>query len=546
MYHGYLSCAVLRGFREFPQGEVMHVTFYGAVREVTGSMHLVCSEDDRILLDCGMFQGQRKEAALKNRGMPVDPAMLTNMVLSHAHIDHSGRIPLLTRKAFSGRIFCTRVTADACAFLLPDSAKIQESDAQYLNYKTVRNTLARIKSGNGGNLSQKGMDEIKKLLKNGTHGLNNEVIDGIIEKFNLNGIEPLYSCADAEQSLSSFEGIPYRREIAIGKDLTCRFYEAGHILGSAMSVIKYRGNGQSKTNCYSGDIGRFSMPIIRDPALDFAEEDREIDLLIMESTYGNRVHEPVEDLKPRLKRILNETIARGGTVLIPSFAYGRTQELLYIIHELYNEGSVVRVPVWVDSPLASNITEVFGQHPEVYDQETHDTFLSKGENPFNFGQVNFTRSVEESIELTRDERPHIVISASGMCEAGRILHHLRYKIHNGKNTILVVGYMAEHTLGRRILEEGKKYQEAGRKGDAPVLRFFNKEYPLRARVEKIGGFSAHGDKNDMLRFLQESNLTIKKIAIVHGEEEQSLAFSDFLEGHGYSTLVPRFGQTVTV
>ena len=524
----------------------MHVTFYGAVREVTGSMHLVCSEDDRILLDCGMFQGQRKEAALKNRGMPVDPAMLTNMVLSHAHIDHSGRIPLLTRKAFSGRIFCTRVTADACAFLLPDSAKIQESDAQYLNYKTVRNTLARIKSGNGGNLSQKGMDEIKKLLKNGTHGLNNEVIDGIIEKFNLNGIEPLYSCADAEQSLSSFEGIPYRREIAIGKDLTCRFYEAGHILGSAMSVIKYRGNGQSKTICYSGDIGRFSMPIIRDPALDFAEEDREIDLLIMESTYGNRVHEPVEDLKPRLKRILNETIARGGTVLIPSFAYGRTQELLYIIHELYNEGSVVRVPVWVDSPLASNITEVFGQHPEVYDQETHDTFLSKGENPFNFGQVNFTRSVEESIELTRDERPHIVISASGMCEAGRILHHLRYKIHNGKNTILVVGYMAEHTLGRRILEEGKKYQESGRKGDAPVLRFFNKEYPLRARVEKIGGFSAHGDKNDMLRFLQESNLTIKKIAIVHGEEEQSLAFSDFLEGHGYSTLVPRFGQTVTV
>ncbi|MDR3631096.1 MAG: MBL fold metallo-hydrolase [Desulfocapsaceae bacterium] len=524
----------------------MHVTFMGAVREVTGSMHLVCTEEDKVLLDCGMFQGRRKEASLKNRVMPIDPSMLTNMVLSHAHIDHSGRIPLLTRKDFGGRIFCTRATADACAFLLPDSAKIQESDAQYLNYKIARNILSRIKSGNGGTLSPQKMDEIKKLLKNGVHGLNNEEINKIIAKFDLNGIEPLYSCADAEQSLGSFEGIPYRREVTIGRDLTCRFYEAGHILGSAMSILKYRGNGQSKTLCYSGDIGRFSMPIIRDPALDFAPEDRQIDLLIMESTYGNRVHEPVEDLKPRLKRILNETIARGGTVLIPSFAYGRTQELLYILHELYDEGSVAKVPVWVDSPLAANITTVFGQHPEVYDQDTHDTFLSKGKNPFSFGQVNFIRSVEESIDLTREERPHIVISASGMCEAGRILHHLRYKIHNEKNTILIVGYMAEHTLGRRILEEGKRYQEAGRKGDAPLLRFFNKEYPLRARVEKIGGFSAHGDKNDMLRFLQESNLAVKKIAIVHGDEDQSLAFSDFLAGHGYAALVPRRGETITV
>jgi metallo-beta-lactamase family protein len=524
----------------------MQVTFYGAVREVTGSMHLVGTEEDKVLLDCGMFQGRRKEAALKNRAMPIDPALLTNMVLSHAHIDHSGRIPLLTKRDFSGRIFCTRVTADACAFLLPDSAKIQESDAEYLNYKTVRNTLVRIKSGNGGVLPQQEMDAIKSLLKNGVHGLNNEAINGIIAKYDLNGIAPLYSCADAEQSLASFEGVPYRREIDIGRDLTCRFYEAGHILGSAVSMIKYRGNGQAKTLCYSGDIGRFSMPIIRDPALDFAEEDRQIDLMILESTYGNRVHEPVEDLKPRLRRILNETVARGGSVLIPSFAYGRTQELLYIIHELYDEGSVVRVPVWVDSPLAANITTVFGQHPEAYDQETHDTFLSKGENPFSFRQVNFTRSVEESIELTRDERPHIVISASGMCEAGRILHHLRYKIHNEKNTILIVGYMAEHTLGRRILEEGKRYQEAGRKGEAPVLRFFNKDYPLRARVEKIGGFSAHGDKNDILRFLQQSNLSIKKIAIVHGEEDQSLAFSDFLQGHGYTTVVPRVGQTINL
>ena len=524
----------------------MHVTFFGAVREVTGSMHLVCTEEDKVLLDCGMFQGRRKEAAEKNKVIPFDPAMLTNMILSHAHIDHSGRIPVLTRNEFNGRVFCTRATADACAFLLPDSAKIQESDAQYLNYKTVRNTLARIKSGNGDSLAKEEMDGIKKLLKNNTHALNNEAINDIIAKFELNCIEPLYSSADAEQALDCFEGIPYRREIVVGKDLTCTFYEAGHILGSAMSVLRYRGNGQSKTICYSGDIGRFSKPIIRDPALDFAEKDRDIDLLIMESTYGNREHEPVEDLKPRLKRILNETIARGGTVLIPSFAYGRTQELLYIIHELYDEGSVTRVPVWVDSPLAANITTVFGQHPEVYDQETQDTFLRKGENPFSFAQVNFTRSVEDSIELTREERPHIVISASGMCEAGRILHHLRYKIHNEKNTILIVGYMAENTLGRRILEEGRRHEEGGRRGEAPILRFFNKEYPLRARVEKIGGFSAHADKNEMLRFLKESNLQVKRIALVHGEEDQSLAFSDFLGSHGFTAFVPRRGQTISV
>jgi metallo-beta-lactamase family protein len=524
----------------------MHVTFFGAVREVTGSMHLLGTDDDKILLDCGMFQGRRKEAAEKNRVMPFDPALLTNMLLSHAHVDHSGRIPVLTRKKFSGRIFCTRATADACAYLLPDSAKIQESDAQYLNYKTVRNTMARIRSGNGGTPSREDMEAIKKILKSNTHTLNEEAINKLIGRYDLNCVEPLYSCADAEASLSSFEGIPYRKEVTIGKDLICTFYEAGHILGSAMSVIKHKVNGMQKTVCYSGDVGRFTKPILRDPTLDFAEADREIDLLILESTYGNREHEPVEDLKPRLRKVLNDTFSRGGTVLIPSFAFGRTQELLYIIHELYDEGGVKRVPVWVDSPLAANITAVFGQHPEVYDQETHDTFLRKGENPFSFGQVNFTRSVEDSIELTREDRPHIVISASGMCEAGRILHHLRYKIHNAKNTVLIVGYMAENTLGRRILEEGARYEEAGRKGEAPILRFFNKEYPLRAKVEKIGGFSAHGDKNDMLRFLKESNLRVKRIAIVHGEEDQSLAFSDFLGTKGFATIVPRLGETVSV
>jgi metallo-beta-lactamase family protein len=524
----------------------MFVTFFGAVREVTGSMHLVTTEKDRILLDCGMFQGRRKEAAEKNNVMPFDPSILTNMILSHAHIDHSGRTPLLTKKDFNGQIFSTRATADACKYLLPDSAKIQESDAKYLNYKTVKRALGEMQSKNG-KLSKSEAKELKaSFKKKNSHRINDKNVNAFIARYGLKHVDPLYSIKDADHALTLFEGMPYRDEISIGHDMTCKFYEAGHILGSAMSIVKYSGNGVSKTICYSGDIGRFEKPIIRNPALDFEEEDRDIDLLIMESTYGDREHEPVIDLKPRLREVLNRTIKRGGSVLIPSFAFGRTQELLYFLHELYNEGSVPKVPVWVDSPLATNITQVFGEHPEVYDADTHETFLKNGKNPFSFPQVNFTQSVEDSINLTRETKPHIVISASGMCEAGRVLHHLRYKIHNPKNTILVVGYMAENTLGRRILEEGTKFEKAGRKGDAPKMKFYGKEYPLLASVTKIGGFSAHGDRNEMLKFLKESNLNIKKIAVVHGEEKQSLAFKGFLEENGFSAFVPKRGETVTV
>jgi len=525
----------------------MYITFYGAVREVTGSMHLLTTENDRILLDCGMFQGRRKESNRKNRVLPFDPAILTNLVLSHAHIDHSGRIPLLTKRGFRGRIFCSRTTADACEYLLPDSAHIQESDANYLNYKTVRSALTQLKtsSGNKKNVSRE-LKEIKNLLKKGRHKLDVDAIGEVMHKYRLESVEPLYTTQDAQEALGSFDGRPYRRPIPIGTDTTCTFYDAGHILGSSISVIHSKENGENFTVCYTGDIGRFEKPILKDPTLEFAGEDRDVDLLIMESTYGNRAHEPVIDLKPRLKEVLTETFERGGTVLIPSFAYGRTQELLYVIHDLYNSGEVQRVPVYVDSPLATNITKVFGEHPEVYDTETHDTFLEKGQNPFSFKQVHFTASVEESIALMREEKPHIVISASGMCEAGRILHHLRYKIHNEKNTILIVGYMAQNTLGRRILEKGLEYEASGRNGKPPILKFLNKEYPLSARVVKIGGFSAHGDKNEMLKFLKESNLNVKRIAVVHGEEDQSLSFAGFLEKEGYSTFVPKAGESFEI
>lgn len=524
----------------------MHITFYGAVREVTGSMHLLSTEKDRILLDCGMYQGRRKTAAEKNRVLPFDPDIITNMVLSHAHIDHSGRIPLITRNGFNGRIFCTRATADACGYLLPDSAHIQESDAEYLNYKTVRSALSRMRPGKDGQTSKRELQDIKKLLKSNKHGLNAEVINDYIRRFHLEKVEPLYTTADADRALRAFEGIPYRSPATLGDNITCTLFEAGHILGSAITMIRYNGNGKSRTVCFSGDIGRYDKPILRDPASQFDGLGSDVDLMIMESTYGNREHEPVIDLRPRLKQVLNETFGQGGTVLIPSFAYGRTQELLYVIHELYDAGEVPAMPVYVDSPLATNITRVFGEHPEVYDRETHETFLRQGKNPFAFRQVQFTPNVEASMALMREEKPHIVISASGMCEAGRILHHLRYKIHNPRNTILIVGYMANHTLGRRILEQGTGYEKSGRKGDPPIVKILNKEYPLKARVVKLGGFSAHGDRNEMVRFLKQSNLNVKKIAVVHGEEDQSLAFSEHLKAEGFDAMVPRVGETLTI
>ena len=525
----------------------MNITFYGAVREVTGSMHLLTTEHDRILLDCGMFQGRRKETREKNAVIPFDPRILTNVVLSHAHIDHSGRLPLLTKHDFSGRIICTRATAAACEYLLLDSAHIQESDADYLNYKTVRSALqmmeTSIKAKKG---SKKGTDRLIKILKKNGRKPDVETVNELIDRYHLEGVSPLYTVTDAQEALSFFDGYPYLHPVSIGQEMTCTLYDAGHILGSAFSLIRVRDNGRNFTIGFTGDMGRFDKPIINDPTLNFDEQDREVDLLILESTYGNRLHEPVVDLKPRLKQVLVDTYDRGGTILIPSFAFGRTQELLYVLHELYNENEVPRFPVYVDSPLATKITRVFAEHPEVYDQETHQAFLQQGQNPFQFDQVNFVGSVQESMALNRDETPHIVVSASGMCEAGRILHHLRYKIHNSKNTILIVGYMAQHTLGRRILEQGEEYEKSGRKGKAPLLRFMNKEYPLKAQVVKLGGFSAHADKDEMRRFLQESNLKVKRIALVHGEEDQTLAFADDLRNNGFAVVVPRKGETLNV
>ncbi len=523
----------------------MDVTFHGAVREVTGSMHVLTTAADRVILDCGMFQGRRKESEAKNRILPFDPQIVTNVVLSHAHIDHSGRIPLLVKDGFNGRVVCTRATTSACNYLLPDSAHIQESDADYLNYKTVRGSLNQMKPSNRKKMNVGSrLADVKKVLKKNRHELDAGVINDFMDQLHLEKIQPLYTSADAQNALASFDGYPYRYPVAIGSNMTCSFYDAGHILGSAISMIRIEDNGHPITVCYSGDLGRFDKPIVRNPTLNFEEQHRDVDLLIMESTYGNRSHEPVEALKPKLEKILVETNNRRGTVLIPAFAFGRTQELLYVLHELYDEKAVPRIPIYVDSPLAINMTRVFGEHPEVYDRDAQEAFLKDGKNPFFFDQVHFVTSVEESMRLNREKKPHIVLAASGMCEAGRILHHLRYKIHDEKNTILIVGFMAQNTLGRRIIDQGTAYEQSGRSGPPPILKFLNKTYPLKAHVKSLGGFSAHGDKQELLRFINESNLNIKRIAVVHGEEDQALAFAGHLRQAGYPVLVPKRGETI--
>lgn len=527
----------------------MIVTFQGAVREVTGSMHLISVNRDHVLLDCGMFQGRRKESDMKNRVLPIDPKMITNMLLSHAHIDHSGRIPVLTKNGFTGRIICTRTTADMCKYLLLDSAHIQESDADYLNYKKLRNHLYKIGERGRSKLTEKKKSAIKKQLKKERHGLNSDAISQMMDQYGLDKILPLYSSEQARQALTSFDAYPYKTPVTIGRGMTATFFDAGHILGSSICMINYQENGQKHTVCYTGDIGRFHRPILRDPTLTFPEEFSQVDLLIMESTYGDRLHGPVDDQKEKMKAVIIDTVEKGGSLLIPAFAFGRTQDMVYLLHELYDNDEVPRVPVYVDSPLASKLTSVFGEHPETFDRDTHETFLEQGKNPFIFKELRYTESVEESMEIMRDDRPHIVISSSGMCEAGRILHHLRHKIHNAKNTIMLVGYTARHTLGRRILELGTN-GEGDEKGPAtdqvPEVKILGKAYPLHAKVVKLDGFSAHADRNEITTFLDRSNLAIKKIAIVHGEEDQSLALEKHLTQHGYKTMVPHVGQTLVV
>lgn len=464
----------------------MRIDFLGAVRTVTGSMHLLHVNGSRILLECGLFQGHRQEAFQRNRNLPFDATKVDALVLSHAHIDHSGNIPNLVRSGFRGNIYATFATRDLCSIMLRDSAHIMEADVAYVN---------------------------KKRRRQGEPP-----------------VEPTYTVEDATQSLKYFIGMDYERRVMIAPGVTLTFYDAGHILGSAFCALDITEDGRSYRLLFTGDVGRFDLPILRDPQVV-----PEVDYLIIESTYGSRLHGTIQDAEKALERVVNETYARGGKVIIPSFSVGRTQEIVYALKRLREANRIPELPIFVDSPLSVNATEVFRLHPEYYDEEAYG-FVAAHQDPFGFEKLRYIRAVEESKALNTQDEPMIIISASGMCEAGRILHHLKNNIEDSRHTVLFVGFQAEHTLGRRILE---------RQEEVPI---FGERYRLRAHVESIDGYSAHADRNELLSYVQQLNPSrLKRVFIIHGEEEASFALAEGLEALGVrKTKVPAPGERVKV
>jgi len=464
----------------------MRLTFWGAARTVTGSMHLLEVNDTKILLDCGLYQGKRQLSYERNLNFPFNPKEIDVLVLSHAHIDHSGNIPNLVRQGFRGNIYTTHASRDLCAAMLEDSARIQEQDIGYLN---------------------------KKRRRKGEPPL-----------------EPLYTVKDALATLPYFIGVPYHRPIPIAPGVTLTLYDAGHILGSAIVVLDIDEQGAGRKRLvFSGDLGRPGLAILRDP--EFIDR---ADYLIMESTYGNRYHETFEDATQKLREISIRAFKQRGRLLVPSFAVGRTQELVYRLNQLRSRHKIPEFPIYVDSPLAVNVTEIFRLHPECYDEETRK-FMAANDHrsPFGFHLLRYVRSVEDSKALNFAPDPIMIIAASGMCEGGRILHHLKNHISDPKAIVLFVGYQAENTLGRRILD-----------GVSPV-RIFGDMYEVRAQVERIDGYSAHADRTELLDWANHfERKQLKRVFLVHGEEEGYMGLKSGLEQMGFGNVtVPDRGDS---
>lgn len=463
----------------------MRLTFVGAAREVTGSAHIVEIGARTILLDCGLFQGRRSEVAAKNRKLPHDVAKLDAVVLSHAHIDHAGRIPFLVAEGYRGSVHCTPATRDLCEVMLADSAHIQEKDAQHL--------------------ARRGRE----------------------------AVPPLYALRDVSTTMTQMQPHRYHERFEVVPGVTATFVDAGHILGSASVTLEWEEGGARRRLGFSGDVGRTGLPIIRDPV---PVED--VDWLIMESTYGDRDHASVAGARDDLARIVTETVAKGGRVLIPSFAVGRTQEILYDLHQLSHEGRIPRVPVIIDSPLASEATEVFRENSGDFDDSEPMVRRHDGDLPalFDFDLVQFTPDVEDSKAMMRKQGPMIVIAASGMCESGRILHHLGHSAGDPRATILIVGFQAEHTLGRRIVERRE------------MIKVFGDEIPLRARVEVLNGYSAHADRTELgawLDAVRASSARLTDVFLVHGERKAQDALQERLAARGYAVQTPEPGHSVT-
>lgn len=457
----------------------MEIEFFGAAREVTGSCHVLRVGGKTILLDCGMFQGRRSETRESNRRLPVPVGAVDAVILSHAHIDHSGRLPFLVKGGYAGPIYCTPATRDLCAIMLADSANIQQRDAEFL------------------------------------------------AKRQREYVEPLYDGADVAATMRRMRPMPFEEPFDVVEGVRATFVEAGHILGSASVVLECSEGGRIRRLVFSGDVGRAGLPIIRDPVPPAGA-----DVVIMESTYGNRDHEPPEGTRKLLGDVVRETAARGGRVLIPAFAVGRTQEIVYDLHALARAQEIPPLPIYIDSPLATDATTVFAMHPDAYD--AGEDLVATTRDLFHFELVSYTRDVQQSKALNAITAPIIIIAASGMAETGRILHHLAHGASDPRNTILIVGFMAEHTLGRRIVERRAE------------IKVFGEMIPLRARVEILNGYSAHADRTELRSWIRRvrGEGPAPVTYLVHGEAEAQDALIEQLRTDGIRATAPRPGDRV--
>ena len=464
----------------------MRITFWGAAGAVTGSMHLIEAAGKRLLLDCGLSQGRRKEADQKNRNLPFAGSTIDAVILSHAHIDHIGNLPSLVKNGFSGPIYATPATIDLCNWMLRDTAHIQEKDAEFLN---------------------------KRLERRKSAGLPNGLV------------EPLYGIEDAERTLPLFLPVAYHSPIEVAPRVTFHSYDAGHILGSSCVVLEDSGAPRPLRLTFSGDIGRPGLPIIRDP-----EPPEGTEYLILESTYGGRLHKSSGHVVNKLAGVVNRTAARGGRIIVPAFAVGRTQQLVLLLHELANRKQIPNIPIFVDSPLAVNVTAVYRDHPECFDEEARE-YLLHGEDPFGFRRLQYIRDAAESKKLNDLHGPFVIISASGMCEQGRILHHLRNNIEDPRNTVLITGFQAKDTLGRKLIEKW------------PEVRIFGEPMRVRAEISSLDELSAHADQGELMRWIEPAARSLKRVFLVHGEPEQSAALAQLLQKeYRLQVTVPRPGE----